>query len=65
MDLDKFNEIIESVPDYKEFLTVDELKVNSETLAEKNKHVKIFKAGVSTEGEEIHCLKIGSAQETP
>ena len=59
MDLDKFNEIVESVPDYGEFLTVDELNAGSEALADEHGHVEMFKAGVSTEGEEIHCLRIG------
>jgi len=59
MDPDKFNEIIESVPDYSEFLTVDELNASSEALTDEHGHVEMFKAGVSTEGEDIRCLRIG------
>jgi hypothetical protein len=56
MNLD---EIIDSVPDYEEFLTVDELTSSCEKLAEEYRHVEIFEAGVSTEGERIKCLRIG------
>ena len=52
-------EIIEGVPDYEEFLTVDELNDSSEALAGEHGHVEIFEAGASTEGETIRCLKIG------
>jgi hypothetical protein len=55
----KLDEIIDSVPDYEEFLTVDELNSSSERLAEEYRHVEIIEAGVSTEGERIKCLRIG------
>ncbi|UCH56858.1 MAG: hypothetical protein JSV18_05805, partial [Candidatus Bathyarchaeota archaeon] len=54
------DEIIDGVPDYEEFLTVDELNASSQALAEEYGHVEMFKAGISTEGEAIHALKIGS-----
>jgi hypothetical protein len=52
--------VIENVPDYKTFLTLEEFNESSEVLAEKYpKVVKISKAGVSREGRTIKVLKIG------
>jgi hypothetical protein len=56
MDLD---EILRGVPDYGEFLTVDELNASSEALADEIDHVEFFRIGESTEGEPISALKIG------
>ncbi len=56
MDLD---EILRDVPDYREFLTVDELNASSEALADEIDHVEFFRIGESTEGEPISALKIG------
>ena len=47
------------VPDYEEFLTVDELNASSQALADEYKHVEFFRVGESTEGEPISALRIG------
>ena len=52
------DEVLNSVPDYKEFLTVDELNRSSQELAEENRHVKLLNIGFSTEGESIYALRI-------
>ncbi|WP_313164870.1 M14 family zinc carboxypeptidase [Sedimentibacter sp.] len=55
------SKIIDNVPDYKVFLTVDEL--NESTLRLQSKYpdiVKVFEAGKSRENHSILCLKIGS-----
>jgi hypothetical protein len=51
--------ILRDVPDYREFLTVDELNASSQELAEEHGHVEFFKVGESTEGETISALRIG------
>ncbi|EMR73390.1 Zinc carboxypeptidase [Thaumarchaeota archaeon SCGC AB-539-E09] len=56
MNLD---EILREVPDYKEFLTVDELNVSSVDLVDEYNHIEFFQIGESTEGEPISALKIG------
>lgn len=54
-------DLIERVPNYKEFLTVDELNESSKKLAEENPDlVKIFEIGKTRDGNELYCLKIGS-----
>jgi len=55
MDLD---EILDGVPNFKEFLTVAELNRSSRELADEYGCVELFRAGVSTEGEPIYALKI-------
>ncbi|MGD8565876.1 MAG: M14 family zinc carboxypeptidase [Candidatus Bathyarchaeota archaeon] len=58
-----FEKIIEDVPDYAQFYTVDELRKNSQQLAEKHpSKVKILKIGESRNGEVIEALKIGSGK---
>lgn len=57
----KFKEIINNVPKYKEFLTVEELDKNSRELAEKYPNiVELNEIGKSTLGNSINCLKIGN-----
>ena len=51
--------VLDDVPDYGGFLTVDELNESSRELAEEFDHVRLLRAGVSTEGEAIHALRIG------
>lgn len=54
-------DLIERVPDYKEFLTVDELNESSKRLAEEYPElVEIFEIGKSRDGNELYCLKIGN-----
>ncbi len=60
-----FAKLITNVPDYKEFLTVDEMDANSLRLAEEYPDiVSIFKAGESRKGHPIYCLKIGNGSHT-
>jgi len=60
-----FERIIEEVPAYKSFYTVDELKSNSEKLASKHPYkVKIFEIGKSRKGEKIEALRIGNGKKT-
>lgn len=56
-----FSKLIENIPDYKEFLTVDEMDANTLRLAEEYPDkVKVFQAGQSRKGRPIYCMKIGS-----
>ena len=56
-----FTRLIENIPDFKEFLTVDEMDENSKKLAaEYPDKVSVFQAGTSRKGHPIYCLKIGS-----
>ena len=59
MKLENLNEVLDSVPDYEEFLTVNELNASSRTLADEYEHVEFFRVGESTEGEPISALRIG------
>jgi hypothetical protein len=60
-----FDDIVEEVPDYKTFDTVDELKASSEKLVRKHpSKVEIFVIGKSRKGEEIKALKIGKGRKT-
>jgi len=60
-----FDNIIEEVPDYKTFYTIDELKASSEKLAQKYPlKVKVSKIGKSRKGEEIKALRIGKGRKT-
>ncbi|MFW9877451.1 MAG: M14 family zinc carboxypeptidase [Candidatus Thorarchaeota archaeon] len=56
------NKILENIPDFKEFLTVDELNDSSRKLAEKFKSVELINIGESDSGREILCLKIGNGK---
>lgn len=57
------NKIIDNVPDYKVFLTVDELDESTMCLqSEYPDVVKVFEAGKSRENHSILCLKIGSGK---
>lgn len=61
----KLENILKRVPDYKEFLTVDELNYSSKVLAEKHKDlVELVEIGQSAEGEKIPMLKIGNGEHT-
>lgn len=58
-----FSKLIENIPDYKVFLTVDEMDANSLALAEEYPDkVEVFKAGESRKGHPIYCMKIGNGQ---
>ena len=57
---DFIKKLIDGIPDYKQFLTVDEMDANSKALAEKYPDiVTVFEAGRSRKNHPIYCLKIG------
>ncbi|KYG90051.1 zinc carboxypeptidase [[Bacillus] sp. KCTC 13219] len=56
-----FEEIINNIPDYKEFLTVEEMDASSFKLAEEYPEiVSIFEMGKTRDNHPLHCLKIGN-----
>ena len=55
-------EVVNKVPDYKEFLTVEELDNSSRSLAEEFNSVEMVKVGESGEGRPINYLKIGEGK---
>lgn len=56
-----FKKLIDNIPDYQVFLTVDEMDENSKKLAQEfPEAVSIFEAGKSRKGHPIYCLKIGN-----
>lgn len=58
-----FSEILAGIPDYKEYMSVDELNASSEVLAKEYPDtVKILELGSSASGETIPCLKIGEGK---
>jgi hypothetical protein len=58
-----FQEILDGVPDYREYLTYDELSSSSQRLAKENpKTVRLLKLGESRAGRPIDCLKIGEGK---
>lgn len=55
-----FTKLIENIPEYQEFLTVDEMDANTLKLAEEYPDkVQVLKAGESRKGHPIYCMKIG------
>jgi hypothetical protein len=61
-ELSIFDKIMKSVPDFKEFMTVDELDNSSRKLAEQFENVELFNVGKSISGRPILCLKIGKGK---
>lgn len=59
MEKVRFTEILDQIPDYKEFMTIAELDESSKKLAEKFNIVELMEIGKSTEGRTLYCLKIG------
>jgi len=56
----KYEDVIEGVPEYKEFMTVDELNESSRMLADKYPDlIEFFQVGRSTRREPIYALKVG------
>ncbi len=55
-------EILNKVPDYKEFMTVDELDESSRKLAEQYDSVDLLEIGKSDKGRPILCLKVGNGK---
>ncbi|MFX1502748.1 MAG: M14 family zinc carboxypeptidase [Promethearchaeota archaeon] len=56
-------EILNQIPDYKEFLTIAELDASSIRLADQFELVDLKEIGKSREGRTIYCLKIGKGKE--
>jgi len=56
-------EILNQIPDYKEFMTVAELDNSSKKLAKDFDQVDLREIGKSQEGRTIYCLKIGEGKE--
>ena len=55
--------ILNEIPYYKEFMTVDELNESSEKLVSEYSNIaEIFEIGNARNGESIKCLKIGSGE---
>lgn len=60
----KPNPVLRDVPDYKRFLTVDELNGSAERLARQHPQtVRLVPIGRSTDGETIRMLRIGHGPE--
>ncbi len=58
-----FENVVEEVPDYKAFLTVDELNASSEKLAQEYpSRVEMSEIGESRKGEKIGALRIGEGR---
>jgi hypothetical protein len=55
----QLKEILKQIPDYKEFMTVNELDKSSQSLADEYESVEFKKIGKSTEGRNISYLKVG------
>jgi hypothetical protein len=61
MDFNQILDIINDVPDYQTFLTVDELKASSQSLAKKYPDiVDILPIGNSRQGDPVEAIKIGN-----
>ncbi len=54
-----FEEVLDAVPAFKEFMTIEELDASSRTLSEDFSNVTLEVLGKSGEGRPISCLKIG------
>ena len=54
--------ILENIPDYSEFMTVEELDNSSRKLAEAFEGVELIDIGKSGSGRPILCLKIGNGE---
>lgn len=60
-----FDDLLDAIPDYKNFLTVNELNFSSEELARQYPdRVKFTRIGRARSGEEIKALKIGNGRKT-
>jgi len=63
MALDLIARALEEIPDYKVFMTLDELNESTRKLAEKHPNiVRVFEAGRSRDGREILAIKIGEGK---
>lgn len=59
-----FQRLIDGIPDYKEFLTVEEMDNSSKKLAQEFPDcVELFEMGRSRENHPLYCLKIGNGSQ--
>ena len=58
----EFQEILNNIPNYKEFMTVNELDESSKKLAAQYESVDLIKLGKTDSGRPILCLKIGKGK---
>ena len=59
----RYVDVIKGVPEYQEFLTVNELKESSQALAQMHPDVvELFQVGASTSGEPINALRVGNGK---
>ena len=60
-----YEELLKNVPDYKTFLTFDEMEASSRALAEKYPaSTELFEIGRTRDGNILSCLKIGNGSHT-
>ena len=57
-----FYEVLDRVPDWKKYMTVDELHESTARLVNEHPDVELIKLGESTDGEIIDCLRIGDGR---
>ena len=57
-----FTEILDQIPEYKEFMTISELDDSSKLLANNFDNVELKEIGKSREKRPIYCLKIGEGK---
>ncbi len=56
-----YSKLIAGIPEYKEFLTVDEMDASSRALARQYPdRVELFEFGKTRDGHPLNCLKIGN-----
>lgn len=60
--MNSFIEILKNVPNYHDFMTVEELDNSSRELANEFEEIELFNIGKSTSGRHILCLKIGNGK---
>jgi len=64
VDFNQIIDIINDVPDYRDFLTVDELKASSQRLAKRHPGiVDILPVGNSRQGDPIEAIKVGNGDQ--
>ena len=59
----ELQEILNQIPNYKEFMTIAELDDSSKKLAQSFNHVELMEIGKSRGGRTIYCIKIGEGKE--
>ena len=57
-----YTEILDQIPEYKEFMTIAELDDSSKLLANNFDNVELIEIGKSREERPIYCLKIGEGK---